>query len=150
MDREKSYAGMIRDDYGDAIKKLSLYIPYFERMSGQEAASEYDGSYGKSSLKFPVFDPELIRFADEASKTALMDKNYLYAYSRAHITTAEGEQQAIENAQADDIDLLRGILSRYVLEGRYKSTRWVEGVERKVFLNVLLKLKGLLEFSTVR
>ena len=49
------------------------------------------------------------------------------------ITTAADEKAAIRNAKMKDIDLLRGVLSRYVLEGRYKSKRWIEAAERGVF-----------------
>lgn len=150
MDEERSYAERIRVDYSEAINSLSAYIPYFESKAGKDVAEKYDGKYGESSLKFPVYDATLIRFADEAAKTGLMDRNYLYAYRRAGISTAAQEADAIAHAGQKDIDILRGILSRYVLEGKYKSIRWIEGVERKVFLNVLIRMKEILEFSTVR
>ena len=80
MEEERSFAERIRDDYGEDIKHLSAYIPYFETRSGKDVADQYDGKYGASSLKFPVYDAELLRFADEAAKTKLMDSNYLYGY----------------------------------------------------------------------
>ena len=53
-----------------------------------------------------------------AGDTSLMDPNYIYKYRQYRITTAADEKAAIRNAKMKDIDLLRGVLSRYVLEGR--------------------------------
>lgn len=150
MEEEKSFAERIRDDYGKDIERLSAYIPYFEARGGKDVADRYDGKYGKSSLQFPVYDATLLKFVNDAAQTGLMDRNYLYGYRRARISTAEQEAEAVAGAQLKDIDLLRSILSMYVLEGRYKSMRWIEGADRRVFLNVLIKLKELLGFSTVR
>lgn len=150
MDTERSYAERIKDDYGKDISRLAEYIPYFTNLKLSDAEQEYDGKFGRSSLSFNVYDPELLRFMGEAAESCLMDSNYLYAYRRAGITTPEQEMNAVKNAEIKDIDTLKGILSRYVLEGRYRSGRWGEAVERGVFLNVLIRLKELLDFSTVR
>lgn len=140
---EVNYAELLTQYYADDIDALSKYISYFEQKGGKDVASDYDGKQGKSDIRFPVFDATLLRFTDEASKTKLMDPNYMYGYRSAHITTAAQEHDAIVNARPRDLDLLRAILSRYVLEGRYKGSSWIEGAERKVFLNVLIKLRDM-------
>ena len=141
---EVNYAELLSVYYADDINALARYIPYFQNKSGKDVASPYDGKQGESSLKFPVYDSTLMSFVKEASKTKLMDKNYMYKYRQAHIQTEQQEADAIIYAKDKDIDLLRAILSRYVLEGQYKGARWIEGAERKVFLNVLVKLRDLM------
>lgn len=140
---EVNYSELLTQYYADDIDALSKYISYFEAKGGKDVASDYDGKQGKSDIRFPVFDPTLLRFADEASKTKLMDPNYMYGYRSAHISTVKQESDAISHALPKDLDLLRAILSRYVLEGRYKAPRWIEGAERKVFLNILIKLRDM-------
>lgn len=141
---EVNYSELISVTYADDINKLARYIPYFESKGGKDVASTYDGKQGESSLKFPVYDSTLMSFTNEAAKTKLMDPNYMYKYRSYHISTEEQERDAIIYSKPKDIDLLRAILSRYVLEGRYKGVRWIEGAERKVFLNVLVRLRDML------
>ena len=150
MEEAINYTELLTKVYADDIRRLSSYIPYFESRSGKDVASSYDGSVGKSDLKFPVYDSTLLRFTDEASKTTLMDKNYIYQYRKYRITTDQQEADAIARAQTRDVELLRAVLSRYVLEGRYKGVRWVEAAERRVFLNVLKKFQELLEANFIR
>ena len=76
-----------------------------------------------------------------------MDRNYMYKYKQYRISTAAQEKEAIKNAKLKDIDLLRGILSLYVIEGRYKGQRWIEATERGVFYDVLTKLVEFYEFA---
>ncbi|MCR5486944.1 MAG: DUF6508 domain-containing protein [Lachnospiraceae bacterium] len=150
MEEAVNYTELITKVYADDIRRLSAYISYFEMKSGRDVAAAYDGSMGDAKMKFPVYDGTLIAFTNEASQTKLMDPNYIYQYRKSRIATQEQEKEAIENAEKKDVELLRAILSRYVLEGRYKGSRWVEGTERKVFLNVLKKLQGFLEDSRIR
>ena len=75
-----------------------------------------------------------------------MDSNYIYKYRQYHITTEAAEKKAIKDAKLKDIDLLRGILSRYVLEGRYKGVRWIEAAERGVFYDVLVRFMEMYDF----
>ena len=142
----ENYAELITEKYAADIQKLSRYITYFENKRGSDVASDYSGEQGESQLKFPVFDSTLLAFTRDAADTALMDPNYMYRYRQYRISTAPAEKAAIKNAKLKDIDLLRGILSRYVLEGRYKSRRWIEAAERGVFYDVLVKLVEFYEF----
>ncbi|MBQ8955955.1 MAG: hypothetical protein IJ075_03205 [Lachnospiraceae bacterium] len=142
----ENYAELLTVKYAADIQKLSRYISYFENKKGSDVASDYSGEQGESQLKFPVFDSTLLAFTKEAADTALMDPNYMYKYRQYHISTEPAEKAAIKDAKLRDIDLLRAILSRYVLEGRYKSRRWIEGAERGVYYDVLVKFVELYEF----
>ena len=150
MEEAVNYTELITKVYADDIRRLSSYIPYFEMKSGKDVASDYDGSLGEAKMKFPVYDARLIAFTNEASATTLMDPNYIYQYRKCRITTEQQEREAIERAEKKDVEFLRAVLSRYVLEGRYKGARWVEGTERRIFLNVLKKLQAFLDDSRIR
>ena len=52
----------------------------------------------------------------------------------------------IQRATIRDMDKLAGILSRYVLGGRTKGKLWSEGVQNGVYVAVLKKMQGLIEF----
>lgn len=132
--------------YEADILKLMRYVPYFMDIDAKKVASEYDGSLGKSSLSFPVYDGTLMSFIKEAQKTVFMDKNYCYAYTKRRIRTKEQEEAAIQNATGRDADYLCGVISKYVTEGMRKSGVWQEAVERKLFLNSILKLKEILDY----
>ncbi len=142
----QNYKEALTVKYGADIQQLSRYIHYFENKRGNDVANDYDGENGKSSLRFPVYDSTLLSFTKEAAASSLMDPNYIYKYRQYRISTEKAESDAIHNAKPRDVDLLRAILSRYVLEGRYKSVRWVEATERGVFHDVLQKLLELHNF----
>ena len=133
-------------EYGQDIQNLSRYIPWLMEKKGRDVSSEYAGEYGNSQLKFPVYDSTLMTFVREAGKTRLMDKNYAYAYTRYKIKTNEDEKKAILNAGIKDIDLLKGVFTKYISEGMRKSGKWQEAIERQVFLDILQKLNDLLVY----
>ena len=145
----ENYAELLTVKYGREILELSKYIRYFQNKRGSDVAGEYDGKQGSSNLHFPVYDSTLLSFTAEAANTSLMDPNYMYKYRQYHIATEAAESAAIKDAKPRDLDLLRAILSRYVLEGRYKSVRWTEVVERGIFHDVLQKLLDLYNFVKV-
>ncbi|MBO6148464.1 MAG: hypothetical protein J6O55_03905 [Lachnospiraceae bacterium] len=146
MESENTVAAEMMRKYGKDILDLCAYIPYFSEKGKKDVEQPYDGKYGESKLQFRVFDSTLLSFVKRAQNSALMDKNYLYVYSRNRIKTHADERKFIERATIRDVDALRGIISRYVLEGQRKAVRWGEGVEEKIYLNVLLKLKGFIDF----
>ena len=82
----------------------------------------------------------------DAKRTQLLDRNYAYVYSRHRIRTVEDEQRLIERATIQDMDTLKGILSKYILGGMTKGQVWSEGVSNGSILKVLLKMKEILEY----
>ncbi len=143
----ENYAELVTQTYAADIHKLARYITYFQNKKGSDVATQYDSADLKQSIKFPVYDSTLLSFVKEAEGTTLMDRNYMYKYKQYRISTAAQEKEAIKNAKLKDIDLLRGILSLYVIEGRYKGQRWIEATERGVFYDVLTKLVEFYEFA---
>ena len=93
-----------------------------EGNAGKMASRSYQGQgISKNSMSFPVYDATLLNFVREASESALMDRNYSYVYTRNRIKTHDDERRVIVGAELKDWDILRGILSRYVLGGRTKA-----------------------------
>lgn len=131
-------------DYKQDVERLITYIPWLESKIGASVSKRYDDKL-ESTIAFPVFDSTLLNFVNEASKTSLMDKNYVYVYSHYFIKTVDDEKKAIENADLKSCDILIGILSKYVLGGMTKGTLWPEAVSNGIFLEVLKKMKKLLE-----
>ncbi|HKM04866.1 MAG TPA: hypothetical protein VJZ04_09835 [Lachnospiraceae bacterium] len=147
MENEKMSVEQLIAEYKEDVARLVRYIPWLESKKGIDVASSYSGDQSsESSLVFPVYDGTLMSFVKESKNTKLMNHNYAYSYSRYHLRTTEDEWKAIEKATIKEFDLLKGIFSKYILQGMTKSRMWIEGVENKIFLNLLLKMKEIIEF----
>lgn len=144
---EKTQRQAFLEKYEADVMKLARYIPYFMDKGGKDVARDYDGQQGHSSIAFPVYDGTLMSFVREAQNTGIIDRNYVYAYTRRRIRTGQQEISAIENAGIKDDDLLRGVISKYVLEGMRKTGVWQTAVERQLFLKTLVRFKDLIEES---
>ena len=133
--------------YRSDIELLVRYLPWLEAKRGQEVSNEYHGANEKNtSFSFPVYDGTLLNFVKDVQKTSLTDRNYQYVYSRNHIGTVADEYVQIDRASVQDMNILIGILSKYVLGGRTKGTLWPEGVRNGIYLAIVNKLKELCEF----
>ena len=98
------------------------------------------------SIAFPVYDSTLLSFVREVQQTNLLDRNYRYIYSRNRIVTHQDELRAISHSDITRMDVLKGILSKYVMGGMTKGRMWSEAVRNRIFLNVVKKMKDNLEF----
>ena len=85
-------------------------------------------------------------FIKEVQRTGLLDRNYVYVYSRNRIRTVADELQIIDRCGIMEMDILKGILSKYVMGGMTKGRLWTEAVYNQVFLKVLMKMKENIEF----
>ncbi len=147
MDMDKKATEEVVAEYRADIAKLAKYIPWLETKSGNDVSATFSGEgIGEHSVGIPVYDGTLMSFIKEAKKTGLMNRNYVYTYSRNHLRTVEDELSFIDGATIRNMRELSDILARYVLLGMTKSAVWREGVENRIFLNVLLKMKSLIEF----
>ena len=75
-----------------------------------------------------------------------MDRNYMYVYSRYRIRTLQDEIKAIDRSSIKEMDVLKAILSKYVMGGMTKGRMWSEAVENGIFLRVVSKMKANLDF----
>ncbi len=137
----------IMQHYRADIELLARYIPWLESKRGQEVSSDYHSENSvTTSFSFPVYDGTLLNFVKDVQKTSLTDRNYQYVYSRNHIETIADEYVQIDRASVQELNILIGILSKYILGGRTKGTLWSEGVKNGVYLSIVNKLKELCEF----
>ncbi len=147
MSQDMEYRRQQLDEYRQGVMPLLRYIPWFENNEGQPGSTLYRGpETTEHSMGIPVYDGTLLNFVREAGKSSLMDRNYRYTYSRGGIRTHEDERRAIASAELKDWDVLRGILSKYVMGGMTKSSLWAQGVQENIFLLVLKKMQEIIEF----
>lgn len=148
MDKEDiEYRRRVVQEYKADVEKLVRYLPWLEAKSGSDVSETYSGSgIGEHSIAFPVYDSTLLGFVKEVQRTNLLDRNYRYIYSRNRIVTQKDELRAISNADITRMDILKGILSKYVMGGMTKGRVWTEAVQNRIFLNVVKKMKENLEF----
>ena len=148
MDKDDiAYRQQVVNTYKPDVEKLIRYLPWLDEKAGSNVQETFEGSGIKeSSITFPVYDGMLMSFIKEVQRTGLLDRNYPYVYSRNRIRTVKDELAAIERAGIREMDILKGILSKYVLGGMTKGRLWTEAVYNGVFRNVVRKMKENLEF----
>lgn len=147
MEENLEYMQQLMEEYKEMAGPLLKYLPWFEKNAGQAGNSFYKGSeMGEQSMAIPVYDATLMSFVKEASNSPLMDRNYPYVYTRNRIKTHDDERKVIERAGLREWDILRGILSKYVLGGRTKSMLWSQGVQENIFYLVLKQMNQIIEF----
>lgn len=142
-----AYRKQVVKEYRADVEKLARYLSWLESKKGMSVQQSYSGSgIGEHSIAFPVYDSTLLGFVKEAQKTKLMDRNYRYVYSRNGIRTVKDELLAVKRSGIREMNVLKAILSRYVMEGMTKGKRWSEAVENGVFFAVVAKMKENLDF----
>lgn len=142
-----AYRQQIVNEYRPDVEKLARYLPWLESKKGSSVQQSYSGSgIEEHSISFPVYDGTLMNFVREAQRTTLMDRNYRYVYSRCRIRTLQDELRIIDKCSIREMDVLKGILSNYVMGGMTKGRMWSEAVENGVFLCVLKRMKANLDF----
>jgi len=141
--QETNLREQIVEEYRDDLTKLLRYVPFLEKRSGKDVQEFYEGDGQNKVIPVPVYDSTLLGFVKEAKTTKFIYKNYPYVYRRWNLPNAKEERLAMEAATIRDIDLFRGILSKYVLEGQRKSVMWTAGVEERIFVTALTKLRSL-------
>lgn len=147
MEENMEYRQKLIEEYKLAVAPLLKYLPWFEKNAGHTASSLYEGpEFTEHSMSIPVYDANLMRFVKEAEKSPLMERNYRYTYTRNRINTHEDERRVIANAGLREWDILRGILSKYVLGGRTKSALWSQGVQENIFYLVLKQMMQIIEY----
>ena len=148
MEKEDiEYRQQLVNTYKPDVEKLIRYLPWLEEKAGSIVAENYEGSGIKGhSITFPVYDGTLMSFIKDVQRTGLIDRNYPYIYSKNGIRTTKDELNAISKADIREMNVLKGILSKYVLGGMTKGRMWTEAVTNRIFLNVIRKMKENVEF----
>ncbi len=147
MEQDLEYRQRVVGEYRAKVEPLLKYLPWLEQKGNSKIVSMYSGEgIGEHSMSIPVYDGTLMNFIKEAQKTGLLDRNYVYVYSRNRIRTVEDEKRVIERAELKNFEVLTGILSKYVLGGMTKSALWSQGVEEGIFLALVQKMKYIIEY----
>ena len=147
MEQSTEYRQQLMQEYKQAAMPLLRYLPWFEKNAGQPGSTLYQNSEaGENAMRFPVYDATILNFVKEASKSPFMDRNYSYVYTRNGIRTHEDERRMITSAELKDWDILKGILSKYVLGGRTKANLWSEAVRENIFYLVLRQMHKIIEY----
>lgn len=141
--QEESLREHIVNEYRDDLERLLRYLPFLEKKQGKDVQNYYEGDGTFKVIPVPVYDSTLLQFIKEAKKTKFVFRNYPYTYRRHRMATPEDERQAIEKCVLRDIDIIRGIMSKYILEGQTKSYMWTRGVEERIFVTALDKMRRL-------
>lgn len=132
--------------YREIFEKIFRYLSWLEQKRGQKTSSLYDGNnIAATSMTFAVYDGTLLSFIKEMQGTGLINRNYVYAYSRNNIRTCQDELRFIESAELKNIEDVINIMAKYILGGMTKGDLWTQAVENGVFFEALLKIKELLE-----
>ncbi|MCR5671420.1 MAG: hypothetical protein K6G10_10480 [Butyrivibrio sp.] len=131
--------------YRPELDKIIPYLNWLKNNMKTEVAQSYSNSDLKS-MPFPVYDSNLLAFVKAAQTTNMLDRNYVYVYSRNHLNSAKDELLFINDAQISDMDDLAGILAKYVLSGMTKGSVWAEGVYNGVLYHVIKKMDELVRF----
>lgn len=144
---EIEYRRRVVGEYRPDVERLIRYLPWLEEKAGRNVAEQFEGSgISEHSIPFPVYDSTLLGFVKEVQRTKLLDRNYVYVYSRNKIKTVEDELKAISQADITQMDILKGILSKYIMGGMTKGRMWTDAVQNRIFLNIVQKMKENLDF----
>lgn len=147
MEQNGESRQQIVQEYRKTVEPLMRYLPWLEKNTGRAVSHNYQGQgLSKSSMSFPVYDGTLMNFVKEAAASSLMNRNYVYVYTRNRIRSHADERRLIAAAELKDWDILAGILSKYVLEGQRKATLWGEAVREDIFVLVLKKMRQIIEY----
>lgn len=147
MEQDLEYRQQIVKEYRAKAEPLLRYLPWLEQKEKGKMMNMYSGEgIGEHSLAIPVYDGTLMSFVKEAQRSGLLDRNYVYVYSRNRIRTVSDEKRAIEQAELKSFEILTGILSKYILGGMTKAALWAQGMEEGIFLALVQKMKDILEY----
>lgn len=148
MEKEDiEYRRQVVQEYKADVERLIRYLPWLEEKAGRDVSETFSGAgIGEHSITFPVYDATLLGFVKEVQRTGLLDRNYRYIYSKHRIVSTEDELKMISRSDISQMDILKGILSKYIMGGMTKGKMWTEAVEKRIFLNIVRKMKENLEF----
>lgn len=146
MERDIEYRRQRIRSYRKDIEPLFRYLPWLESKRGAKVSVSYkENAVTEHSMGFPVYDGTLMGFVKEVQKSTLIDRNYVYLYSRYRLAGPEDERKLIAEVTIKNPEVLTDILSRYILGGMTKGWLWSQAVEEGIYLDILLKFKELFD-----
>lgn len=145
-----AYRKKLIEKYRPIAERLNTYLSWLDSKRGVDTSQTFTGQgIGEHSITFPVYDSTLMALVKLLQNSELMDRNYVYVYSRNRLKTHEDEIRLIHNSELKDVDNIRAILSKYVMEGMRRGTQWTEAVTSGIFYECIAQLKKDIEFWDV-
>lgn len=146
IENENLYRQEIIQKYRTIFEKLFRYIPWLEQKVGEQTSHLYRGEEAASmSMPIMVYDSTLLAFVKEMQGTGVIDRNYVYVFSRNAIRSLQDELDWMERAELKNIEDIFAIMAKYILGGMTKGNMWTQAVENGIFFHGLSKIKELLE-----
>lgn len=146
MEQDLEYKRQLIKRYRKDVEPLFRYITWLDTKKGAKVSSAYaENNLSQNSMAFPVYDGTLLGFVKDVQRTELTDRNYVYVYARYRLATPKDERELIHNVSIKNVEVLTGILSKYILGGMTKGWLWSQAVEEGIFLAILLKFKELFD-----
>lgn len=145
-----AYRRELVEKYRPIVEKLVTYLPWLESKRGGMVSDQFTGEgIAEHSITFPVYDSTVLALVKLLNSTPLIDRNYVYVYSRNRLKTHEDEIRLIRHSELKDTPNIGAVMSKYVLEGMRKGTMWTEGVTSGIFYEAISQLKKNVEFWDV-
>ncbi len=135
--------------YRPDVERIVAFLPWLEGKTSADVMQNYTGENGEVTLPFPVYGDIYLAFLETVGSTIFMNPNYRYIYSKYRIQDWHDELQLIRRADIMTMDILGGILSRYVLGGMTKAYLWTEAMDYQVFYHVVNRAKEIIEYWDV-
>lgn len=149
MDMEKMGREEILAMYRPDVEKLAQFLPWLREKTGDDVAKRYEAKGEMQILNFPVYDTTLLNFIKALETTVFMNRNYRYVYSKYRILDWQDELKCINSADIMTMDIISGILSKYVLGGKSKAYLWKEAMDYHIFFEALEKANSIIAFWDV-
>ncbi len=146
LENEKKSTKELVDEYKDIVTSLSKFIPWLEMKQGQNSMSNFVPQNAGLSLSIPRYDGMVIELVKALEASGKMNRNYPYIYRNNKIYDVNDEISMIHRATINDMDIIFGILSNYIIQGRVKAVVWNEGVVNGIYYEALKKMKEIIEF----
>jgi hypothetical protein len=149
LENEQLSTEQILEKYRDDAALLMKYVPYLKKKLGEYKPQlhKVEGEDNRN-IMIPIFDSTLLQMAEEVGNLQFMNENYAYVYKKYRMTDSNDELYQINKAGIQNMDLLWGILSKYILKGRVKGLIWQEGVANGVMLAAIQKMNDIILFWT--
>ncbi len=149
IDSEKMSVQEMVTEYKDVVEQISRYLPWLEEKNGENLMTSFKQENWGNTVAIPRYDATLLNFIKTLENSGRINRNYDYVYKRYRIYDEDDEISLTHRATIKDMDMLFAILSKYVIKGRTKGVVWKTGIENGVYLEVVKKMKELIEFWTM-
>lgn len=149
IESEKLSIQEMVEEYKTNVEEIAKFLPWLEAKNGENLMTSFKPENWGNTVAIPRYDATLLNFVKTLENSGRMNRNYDYVYKRYRIYDVADEISLTHRATIKDMDMLFAILSKYVIIGRTKGDVWKKGVENGVYLEVVKKMKELIEFWTM-